>query len=267
MAAAAPGHIRFGVTPAFLHDRHSLLDEWKTHMSRRLGRPVELVKRDSYRETMDLVQSGQLDFAWICDYPYLRLRDIVRLLAVPLYQGKPYYHCYLIVGAGNTDAKGFEDLRGKIFAYADRYSNTGYLTPRYELHKIGADPERFFRKTFFTLSHRKVVEAVASGLASGGAVDSYVWESLAVIEPELTRKTRIIWRSPPFGFPPLVAHRSNASDRDFQQMQQLLLGMATDPDGQKLLQELNLDGFSVQGPEIYDGVAEMMRAFGEFDPT
>ncbi len=52
-------------------------------------------------------------------------------------------------------------------ATPDPYSNTGYLAPRYELKRGKEDPARFFRKTFFTWSHRGAVEAVASGLAHG----------------------------------------------------------------------------------------------------
>ena len=77
------------------------------------------------------------------------------------------------------------DLAGSIFAYADPYSNTGYLAPRYEIRQIGRDPASFFRKTFFTWSHRKVIVAVTEGLADGGSIDSFVWDTLSVIDPEL----------------------------------------------------------------------------------
>ena len=256
--------IRFGVTPAFLHDRQQVLKAWQTYMSRRLGKTIQFIRRDSYRETMELIRRNQIDFAWICDYPYLRLEDKVRLLAVPRYQGRPAYRSYLIVGIGDTTTKSYKDLGGKIFAYADPYSNTGYLAPRFEIRRQGDDPASYFRKTFFTWSHRKVIEAVASGLANAGAVDSYVWESLAKVEPELTGKTRIVWRSPEFGFPPLIAHAGNVGEGEFKTMQTLLLGMAADKEGRKILQSLNLDDFTIGNRSLYESVADMMRVFGEY---
>ena len=259
---AADGKIRVGMTPAFLHDQHSLLDEWRAFMAASLKRPVEFVQRDSYRETMDLLRLEKLDFAWICDYPYLHLKQEVRLLAVPLYQGRPHYRSYLIVRKDNTKVSSMKDLSGSVFAYADPYSNTGYLAPRYEIRQSGHDPRSFFRKTFFTWSHRKVVEAVASGLAHGGAVDSYIWETLAIVEPALPARTRVVSRSPEYGFPPFVSHRS-VSPADFQTMQQHLLDMARTDAGRRLLGRLHLDGFTVGSPALYDGVAQMMRAFGE----
>jgi phosphonate transport system substrate-binding protein len=259
---AAAGKLRVGMTPAFLHDQHSLLDEWRAFMAASLQRPVEFVQRDSYRETMDLLRLEKLEFAWVCDYPYLHLKDTVRLLAVPLYQGRPHYRSYLIVRKDDARTGSMADLAGSVFAYADPYSNTGYLSPRYEIRQLGRDPGTFFRKTFFTWSHRKVVEAVASGLAQGGAVDSYIWDTLAHVEPALPARTRVVWRSPEYGFPPFVAHRSVAA-ADFKMMHEHLLNTSRSEAGRRLLGLLHLDGFAAGNPALYDGVARMMRAFGE----
>lgn len=267
VAWAAPREItrliRVGLTPAFLHDQHSTLDDWRRYMERKLRRPVEFIRRDRYREAMDLLRLGQLDFAWLCDYPFLHLRNLVRLLAVPLYRGRPYYRSYVVVSTKRPQYRSLADLKGGIFAYADPYSNSGYLSPRYQIRQMGENPATYFRKTFFTWSHRKVVEAVASGLAHGGAVDSFVWDTLAIVEPRLTAKTRIVGQSDEYGFPPLVAHRAVGAG-DFAAVQRMLLDMGSDPEGAQLLRRLNLDGFIKGKLALYAGVARMMRAFGEY---
>lgn len=250
------------MTPAFLHTQYGLLSEWRGYMERKLGRPVDIVQRDSYRETMDLLRSEQLDFAWICSYPYVYLRQQLRLVAVPLYRSRPFYHAYLIVSLKHREVKSLSQLRGKVFAYADPYSLTGHLVPRYQLRKMGEDPEKFFSKTFFTYSHSKLIEAVADGLAQGGSVDGYVWDSLNALKPEITRRTYPVSQSPEFGFPPVVARRTVAQE-DFAAVQKMLIGMYRDPQGKALLQNLNLNGFIHGIPDLYDGVAEMMHEFGE----
>lgn len=255
-------HVRMGFTPAFVHDQYALLHDWRQYMERRLGLQLEFKQRDSYRETLDLLRLRQLDFAWVCDYPYLHLKDMVQLLAVPLYRGRPYYRSFIIVAAENKSVQSLLDLRNGVFAYADPLSNTGYLAPRYALHRKGENPAEFFRKTFFTWSHKNVVKAVALGMAQGGAVDSFVWETLGLIDPELTRRTRIVEQSPEYGFPPFVAHR-DVSPELFATVQDYLLGMHLDPEGSLLLKRLHLDGFVRGEPQLYDGVAEMMRVFGE----
>lgn len=254
--------LRVGLTPAFLHDQHGVLSDWRLYMEERLKHRVEFLQRDSYRETMDLLRSESLDFAWICDYPYVHLRKQVNLLAVPIFQGRPYYRAYLIVPSDPPHVTNLLQLRGKVFAYADPYSNTGYLAPRYELQKAGEDPSRFFKRTFFTYSHRKVIEAVSDGLADGGSVDSFVWDTLDKIKSDITRRTWVVSQSPEYGFPPFVAHHAVRRE-NFLAMQRMLMGMVDDPQGKTLLKRLNLDGFTPGTPKLYEGVADMMREFGE----
>jgi phosphonate transport system substrate-binding protein len=179
-----------------------------------------------------------------------------------MYRGRPYYQSYLIVPADDRQTTSIAQLKNRVFAYADPYSNTGYLTPRFDLQKLGEDPSQFFSKTFFTWGHRRTVEAVAAGLAQGGAVSSHVWDTLAKVKPELTAATRIVAKSPEYGFPPFVS-RSAISDAEFLAMQQALLAMGQDAQGRSLLAGLNLDGFVAGDPSFYDRVSQMMQAFGK----
>ena len=254
--------IRVGMTPAFLHDQHSMLVEWKAYLEKQLERRVVFVQRDSYRETMDLIRKDKLDFAWLCDYPYIALGDAVRLLAVASYQQQPLYRSYLIVSSKNTRAESILDLKGKVFAYADPNSNTGYVVPRHALKQAGVDANTFFSKTFFTWSHAKAIRAVATGLAQGAAIDSYVWDSLQKVDPGLVGKTRIAWTSEAFGFPPIVAARG-VTPTDFDAFQNALFRMKDDPAGRSLLEKLNLDGFVAGTPVLYEGVKDMMRDLGD----
>ena len=190
------------------------------------------------------------------------LKKELRLVAVALNEGKPTYRSYLIVPARDLKTQNVNDLKGSVFAYADPHSNTGYLVPRFEIKQSGLDPEKFFKRTFFTWSHRKAIDAVAKGLAQGAAVDSYVWDALSKVHPEVTAKTRIAWRSEEYGFPPVVA-QNNVPDADFLLMQDVLMKMENDAQGRELLSRLKLTGFSAGAPKLYDRVAEIMRLFGE----
>ena len=263
IAKGAQGALRVGMTPAFLHDQYGVLTDWRMYMESKLKRRVEFVQRDSYRETIDLLRLAQLDFAWICDYPYLYLRHYVTLLAVPLYHDQPYYRAYLISSGKYPQIRSLRDLRGKIFAYSDPYSSTGCLVPRYQLHELGEDPNKFFARTFFTYSHRKVIEAVGDGLAHAGSVDSIVWDALDNIRPKLTLRVWLVDQSPDYGAPPLVAHRAVPKE-DVDAMREMLIMMRYDPQGKALLKRLQADGFDAGNPDLYDSVAKMMRTLGEF---
>ncbi|HQZ01754.1 MAG TPA: PhnD/SsuA/transferrin family substrate-binding protein [Thauera sp.] len=248
--------IRIGLTPVFLDDQMSFLSQWRRWLEARLGRAVVFVQRGNYREVIDLIRAGRLDFAWVCGYPYVRHRDELKLVAVPLWRGGPYYHSYLIVPADDTRTATLSDLRGKVFAYSDPDSNSGYLYPRYLLTTRGENPANFFSRSFFTWAHRKVVEAVGIALADGGAVDGYVWETLAELHPDLTRATRVIERSPLLGYPPFVA-RADISTVELERFRAVLLDMAADTDGLGLLKQLHLDGFIPGQPALFDEIARM----------
>lgn len=252
--AQAP--VRIGLTPVFLDDQVSFLNQWRRWLEGKLERGVEFVQRGNYRDVVDLVRAGRLDFAWVCGYPYVRYRRELTLVATPKWRGGPYYHSYIIVPADDVRGRRLLDLRGKVFAYSDPDSNSGCLFPRYHLTVQGENPATFFSRTFFTWAHRKVVEAVAAGLADGGAVDGYVWETLAELSPALTRATRVVERSPPLGHPPFVA-RASLPAAELERFRAVLIGMATDPTSEVLLHRLRLEGFMATAPSLYDDIARM----------
>jgi phosphonate transport system substrate-binding protein len=254
--AASADALRIGLTPVFLDEQAAFVERWRAYLQQKLRRPVSFVQRANYREIVDLLREDKIDFAWVCGYPYVRYRPQMKLLAVPVYRGRPLYQSYIIVPASDTHSAGLSDLRGKVFAFSDPDSNSGYLYPQFALMDAKDSPTSFFRRTFFTWAHRKVVESVAIGLAQAGAVDGYVWETLNRTHPALTQRTRIIQKSPEFGFPPFVA-RASIPERDFAQMQKVLLEMQREPAGTMLLSSLDLDGFVAGDPRLFGGIEKM----------
>lgn len=248
-----------GLTPVFLDDQVSFLNDWQVYLEARLQRPVVFVQRGSYREIIDLTLKDRVHFAWLCGFPFVRNRDRMRLLAVPVYRGKPLYQSYLIVSAKDVTTQNLLDLRDRVFAYSDPDSNSGFLYPQYQLIRQGIRPETHFRRSFFTYSHGNVVAAVAARVAHGGAVDGYVWDTLLLSRPELVDQTRIVERSPLFGFPPLVAAPGTTTDT-LKTMQAVLLGMHADGGGKALLRRLNLDRFEAGALPLFDGIERMARA-------
>jgi phosphonate transport system substrate-binding protein len=249
--------VSIGLTPVFLDDQIAFLQRWQAYLQQHLQRPVRFFQRGSYSEVLRLLQDGRVDFAWLCGYPYWRNRDWLKLAAVPVYQGQPLYQSYLIRHQSHPEVASLADLRGKVFAYSDPDSNSGFLYPQHRLRMMQADSRSFFGRTFFTWSHRKVVEAVAVQLAHAGSVDGYVWDVLAQLHPQLTGETEIFERSPKFGFPPVVAAQT-VDEGLFRQFQSLLTDMSKQPEGKKLLKTLALDGFTPAEPELFASMGAMI---------
>lgn len=256
-ATADVAPVSIGLTPVFLDDQIAFLESWREYLEQHLQRPVQFFQRGSYSEVLRLLQDGRVDFAWLCGFPYWRNRHWLKLVAVPVYQGQPLYRAYLIRHKHQPVVASLADLRGKVFAYSDPDSNSGFLYPQYQLRMMQEDSRTFFGRAFFTWSHRKVVEAVAVQLANAGSVDGYVWDVLAQLHPQLTGQTEIFERSPEFGFPPVVAAKT-VGEELFQQFQSLLKAMCDDPQGKVLLKTLALDGFTLAEPELFASIGAMI---------
>lgn len=256
--AGATTPLRFGTSPVFLNEQIGLLDRWQRHLEARLDRPVRFVQRGSYREIVDLLLNDGVEAAWLCGHPLVLHESRLTVVAVPSYQGAPLYRSHLIVPSTDAATREVSDLRGRVFAYSDPLSNSGFLIPRAEIAAKGADPRSFFRRTFFTFSHRKVVEAVRAGLADGGAVDGYVWDTIAAQQPASVASLRVAWRSAPHGFPPVVARR-NWSAAEARQLGEALRAMPAEAEGRAVLERLNLDGFVEPQAGQFESIRALLR--------
>ena len=257
--ACAAEPIRFGLTPVFVDSDLQLLSSLHDYLVAVIGGPIELVHRRTYQEITALLLSDQIDAAWVCGFPYVRWRDRLSLVAVPVYLSRPLYQSYIIVGRDRV-AAGFDDLKGDIcHAFSDPDSNSGWLVTRHLLLEHGTTPAGFFSRTFFTYGHRNVVRAVAAGLAQSGSVDGYIWNVLSHREPTLTAGTRILQRSEWLGFPPIAATAARHDTAEVRALGNALLTMPSSDQGRALLKILELDGFTPGEPKLFDAIDHMYR--------
>ena len=258
LPARAARAFRLGLTPVFLDNDAVVIEALRRALETALGTPVEMEQRRTYKEVTTMLLEGALDAAWLCGYPYLQHEDQLALVSVPVWNGKPLYRSYLIVGT-DDQATGLDDLKGGIHAFSDPDSNSGYLVTASELARRGVRPEAFFNRTIFTYGHRNVVRAVSAGLVRSGSVDGYVWEVLAQREPALTARTRVIYRSEWLGFPPVCARRDRMDEADIRAFRGATLGFDRTEAGRAALDLLQLDGMTAATPALFDGIRRRMK--------
>lgn len=237
-----------------------------SYLSEALDRPVELVQRRTYAETNDLVESGEVDLAFVCTSAYITGHDEfdMRLLVAPEVNGATTYHSLLIVPM-DSPAQTMTDLQGKVFAFTDPISNSGRVYPTYLVQQLGFTPATFFARTFFTYNHDDAIRAVADRLADGAAVDSLVYEYAIERDPSLSERVRIIHRSPAFGIPPVVVSPTIRPQTQAL-LQETLLGMRKSSEGQAALTSLGIDAFVLIDDSAYDSVRELINEVGILSP-
>ena len=252
-ALASDERLRIGLTPVILADQVAFLSRWAVYLSARAGCEVVFVAREAYQAVLDLLFAGRIDVAWICGYPYVRHQADLSLLAVPMYQDRPLYQSYLIRSKTSpASIQGWADLRGKVLAYADPFSNSGWLVAQAQMAQAGVSP-RELKRAFFAHGHRNVAEAVGAGLANAGAIDGYVWETMRLQGMPAVAQTEVVWKSEPFGFPPLVS-RQGVTHPFAASLQNALLTMPQDESGRDLLRSLNLTGFTLGEAALFESI-------------
>ena len=257
-ALASDERLRIGLTSVILADQVAFLSRWAVYLSARVGCEVVFVARESYQAVLDLLFAGRIDVAWICGYPYVRHQADLSLLAVPLYQDRPLYQSYLIRSKTSpASIQGWADLRGKVLAYADPFSNSGWLVAQAQMAQAGVSP-RELKRAFFAHGHRNMAEAVGAGLANAGAIDGYVWETMRLQSMPAVAQTEVVWKSEPFGFPPLVS-RQGVMHPFSASLQNALLTMPQDESGRDLLRSLNLTGFTLGKAALFESIGRQAQ--------
>jgi phosphonate transport system substrate-binding protein len=242
-------------------DTHATYSKLFQRMGERLGMEIEFVQRRTYREVNDLLAAGELDAALVCTGGYLDLKarapEAIEVVAAPLLDGKPTYESLVIV-PGDSDARSLAELRGRRFAFTDELSFSGRAYVVKLLSETGDVPDRFFGRVLYTRNHDRSIRAVASGIVDGAAVHGNVFDHLVRREPELAERIRVVHRSPAFGAMPVVASTRLAPELR-ERLRRVLLELGADPEGAAVLAALDIDGFTVPAPRLYDSAARVVE--------
>ncbi len=229
------------------------------YISDEMGYPVEFHQRKTYAEINQMLEAGQLDFAFICTGAYVELdfSKGVELLAVPVSGGRPSYNAYIIVSDAFA-AKSFEDLKGSRFAFTDPLSNTGYVYALHRLKEFNETYESFFESTMFTYGHDISIQLVAKGVVDAATINQLIFDYLKVYHPERIEGVRIIEVSPDYGNPPVVISQRLKGEKR-EQLKQLFLSMHNNAEASSILDELLIDRFIEGEDDDYNSVREIKK--------
>ncbi len=134
---------------------------------------VRLIVTRNYDEVRNIVKENKADIIWTATNFYKKNRNIFTDHSValrPVTNGTDRYRG-IIITSGKSDITGIEDLEGRIFAFTDIDSGSGYILPKKLLEKsYGIEINEFFSDVRFLYSHQKVTENVFYRKVDAGAV-------------------------------------------------------------------------------------------------
>jgi len=221
-------------------------------VSLELGVAARLVVGDSLEQLDD----GTVDFAFVCGLPYVRMSDRLTPIAAPVvegerYQGLPIYFSDVIVNA-SSPARSIADLRGCSWAYNEPDSHSGYLVTLFKLHEMG-ESRSFFSGWEMAGFHQESIRRVAAGRVDGSAIDSQVLAVELRDHPGLRSRIRVIDVLGPSTIQPLVA-TAGVDPALAQGVQAVVTGMH----GEALRRGL-IERFVAIDDSRYDDIRRMLR--------
>ena len=175
------------------------------YISGKVGHPIYFKQKKTYEEVNELLENGEVDFAFICSGAYIEEADnkYIKLLVAPEINHQTYYQAYIITNK-ELAIDSFEELEGHSFAYTDPMSNTGCLYPTKQLKILSSDKDLFFSKTIYTYGHDISIQMVNRGIIDAASVHSLIFNYISDIYPDRVKNIKIIKKSELFGMPPIV---------------------------------------------------------------
>jgi phosphonate transport system substrate-binding protein len=214
------------------------------YLSQKLGQPIELKVIDKWAGFVPAFKSGTLDLALMGPWGYVMSHEYAGAEAIGTieYDGKPTYHAIAITN--KPDIKSIQDGKGKVYAFGDAGSTSGYLIPRFVMKtKLGIDPDSYFGKTV-NLPHATIETQVAAGLVDLGS--DYDRNRNTMIEKGLIKadSSRIIWTSDPLPNDAFAVSKELATNKDLvAKLQQALLDLRKELVSNKSLLPNHYTGF------------------------
>ncbi|MCF7913022.1 MAG: phosphate/phosphite/phosphonate ABC transporter substrate-binding protein [Candidatus Cloacimonetes bacterium] len=232
------------------------------------GYKFKIAVPTNYAAVIEAMGTNQADIGWLPTFAYIlanqKYQAHVALTTVR--NGLEKYRGQLVVRA-DSGIESLQDINGKIVAYTDASSTSGYIYPSALLKMNGIKADKYY----FAGGHPQAILAVYQGSADVGC--SY-WSPPHNNEPQDARKAvletypDIMEKVIPIAFTDwipndTVTFRNGFSEEMKASIVDALLKFAASPEGHDVLFELySVDNFVKSSDSDYDIVRQSLETLG-----
>ncbi len=153
-------------------DRLTATECLRVAVEKELGVPVKVFTPADYDGVIQGLLGGTIDYAWLgasaYAKTYLTNPDAVDVMLTK--QNVDGSTGYYSIGFARVDSgiTTLEDAKGKVFAFADPNSTSGYLVPAAELTAKYGDLAAYFSEVAMSGGHEQTIVGVANGTYAAG---------------------------------------------------------------------------------------------------
>lgn len=148
-------------------DRLTNQECFRAKIEEALGVPVKLFAPADYDGVIQGLLGGSIDYAWLGASAYAKvyLTDPAAVELKLTKQNLDESTGYYSIGFARADSgiTSMDDAKGKIFAFADPNSASGYLIPGAELREAYGRLEDYFAEVKMSGGHEQTIVGVANG--------------------------------------------------------------------------------------------------------
>jgi len=176
-------------------------------VARSTGLRFDLKVAQSYGGVVEAMCNDAADIAFVGSVTYLQARErgCAELLAVAVKAGRSVYYSGLFVRA-DSPIRSIGDLRGKRVAFGDVNSTSAFVFPVTMFLDAGIDPVRDLSAVRMTGTHANSLAALLNGGVDAAALSFDSYDKAVRANVPGARDLRVIARSEPIPYPPLVAN-------------------------------------------------------------
>jgi phosphonate transport system substrate-binding protein len=246
------------------------------YLSAETGRPVNLVIKKTYKEIVDGLGNGEIDFANTGPLVYIMAHEKSKAYALvkpiplatstsaPTSDSTPVYKSYIIVRK-DSGIKDISQLKGKKFAFTDRESTSGYLMPVLMLADSGVKDLKFFSEVRFTGNHDSAFSAVYNGYVDSAGVSSYAFQKgtdKRLGDVIIIKESESIPTAP-------IAVREKLPQEEVNKIKEafLKINSSSRKECKEVLDILKIKGYTESSDKDYDSIRRARKAFDKMGLT
>lgn len=229
-------------------------------LSQKLGIKVKSYLATDYTAIIEALGSGKVDVAFLPPFAYVVAHDKygAEVLVKALRHGKEFYRGQFSVRS-DSGVDSLKQLKGKIWAYPDASSSSGYLFPKYKMIKEGIDPDEFFSDKIQTGSHDNAILAVYNGEADLATTFEGAENRLLKDYPDVKEKIKIIAYTDKIPNDGLVV-KKDLDPALKEKIKQAFLSLNEDSTAMRILKEVySWDGIVPASDKDYEIVREVAK--------